>query len=266
LKLSGEKCVFCRKEVKYLGYYVSSKGIRISEDKLEIIRNYPRPNSQTKLKSYLGFVNFFKKLIVGYSHVTIAFQNLLQKNAPFIWTDDHDRAFNELKLRLLSAPILKFVDLSKPIHVTTDCSSFALGWVITQPHDNTVKAAPHLIAAGGRYLNKTEQRRSVADLEALAILEACKHNHSLLTSCKFHVYTDHCSLQYIKSFANHSGRLYRYSLGLQNYDYEIHYKKGSENIADFLSRIDFNDQLGTKQNNSVNDDIIFDNNLPLPKY
>ena len=241
LKLSATKCIFGRSNLNYLGYNVSTNGISISEEKIKIIKTYPRPINQLKLKAYLGFTNYFKKLIPSYSLITSAFQNLLKQEAKFVWNDLHQKAFELLQSKLLNAPVLEHYNPDLPLHVITDASHSAIAYIIVQPGENNVE---HMIFAGGRFLNSTEKRRSIADLESLAIVYACQSNAPLLLSKKFHVYTDHLSLQYIQTFANKSGRLYRYSIFLSPYTFECHYKCGRSNVAaDTLSRLEQSDYL-----------------------
>ncbi|CAG2245678.1 unnamed protein product [Mytilus edulis] len=145
------------------------------------------------------------------------------------------RSLETLKTKLTSAPILVFPDFNKEFILHTDASGTAIGYVLGQ-HDKDKKL--RVIAYGGRMLRKPEQRWDVKDRECLALVVAIKQFHVYLANNKFHVFTDHIALQYLHRIKESTGRLARWSMYLQTYNFEVHYQPGKDNVcADFLSRI-----------------------------
>ena len=133
LKLNPEKCEFMKAQITYLGYLVSGKQISIDPKKLSVISQQKPPSNQKELKGFLGYTGFFRRLVRGYSQITVPFQNLLRKDTKFIWKPEHEDAFQRLKAALLAEPVLSFYRSDREIHLTTDACSRSIGYIITQP-------------------------------------------------------------------------------------------------------------------------------------
>jgi len=217
------------------------------------------PKNIKELRASLGLFNFFRRLVCGYSKITSVFHDLLTKNDDYIWRDQHEAAFQQFKLRMLSGPILSFYDASKPLLVISDSSLFSIGYVIVQEWENKQF---HIIASGARSLSPTERKRSITHLECLAVVVAVSENHSLQANKFFTVYTDHFSLAFLQNLSNFNSRIHRYVCLFLGYRYEILYKKGSENISNIISRLDYANQL-KPSNNSV---AKFNKNVPKIDY
>ena len=237
LKLKPSKCQFACKEVRYLGHVITKEGIAVDPEKTDAIQSYSAPKNVKEVRMFLGLCNYYRKFIHNYSKITTPLNELLHKDRKFQWTDDCQRAFDTLKTKLTSAPILVFPDFNKEFILHTDASGTAIGYVLGQ-HDNDKRL--RVIAYGGRMLRKQEQKWDVKDRECLALVVAIKQFHVYLANTKFHVYTDHIALQYLHRIKESTGRLARWSMYLQSYNFEVHYQQGKENvIADFLSRMEY---------------------------
>jgi len=159
---------------------------------------------------------------------------LTSNKTKFRWTSVEEEAFNELKEKLKSAPILKFPDYEKSFMVETDASNKSIGCVLLQMFGDVA----HPIAYGSRHLSGAEKNYSTSERELLAIVWASRHFRNYIFGRKVLFVTDHKPLATIKKLKDKSNRLAKMFLKLQDMDYEIVYKKGSENVlADFLSRI-----------------------------
>ncbi|CAG2254580.1 unnamed protein product [Mytilus edulis] len=170
---------------------------------------------------------------------------LLVKGAKFIWDNDCQNAFEEIKKLLISSPILAFPDFSKDFILYTDASQIAIGYILGQKDH---KGREQVIAYGGRSLRGAEKNYCIRDLEYLALVEGVKQYHVYLASRKFTIYTDHEALLHTQKLTKEkiTGRLARWAMFLQSYDYEIIYKKGTANgNADALSRRPYDTEIAT---------------------
>lgn len=174
----------------------------------------------------------------NYSKVAAPLNELLRKDMTFLWTDACEQAFQSLKQALMTTPILLFPNLNKEFFLSTDASTTAVGFILSQQGDDG-RMRP--IEFGGRALRSNEKFWSISEIECLALVEGIRHFHSFLAHRHFHIETDHLSLKYLNEIRGSTqGRLARWSLLLQNYNFTVHYKPGKMNqAADALSRIDY---------------------------
>ncbi len=129
LKLKLKKCEFGMKQIAYLGHRIDAFGVHVDPAKTDKISKLPPPQSVKALKSFLGVCGYYSRFIARYSDITQAFQNLLKKGQPYVWTEEHQLRFEQLKRALCSAPVLAFPDFEKEFRVYTDASEYALGGV-----------------------------------------------------------------------------------------------------------------------------------------
>ncbi|PNF18074.1 hypothetical protein B7P43_G03322 [Cryptotermes secundus] len=234
LKLQPDKCEFLRKEVAFLGHVITKDGVRPDERKVEAVRNFPVPTCTRTLKSFLGLAGYYRRFLPNFSRIAKPLTELLKKNTPYVWDDKTDKAFNTLKELLITEPLLQYPDFTRPFVLTTDASNEAIGAVLSQ--GSIGKDLP--IAYASRTLNSAEKNYPTIEKELLAIVWGCKHFRQYLYGRKFTIVTDHRPLTWIFSVKDPSSRLLRWRLRLEEYSYEVIYKKGSENKnADALSRI-----------------------------
>lgn len=233
LTLQPDKCEFLRKEVAYLGHIITQNGVKPNPDKIAAVRNYPIPKNPKQIKQFLGLIGYYRRFIPNMSKVAKPINNLLKKNTPFVWTSEHQRAFENLRDCLCNEPILRYPDFKKPFIVTTDASNQALGAILSQGEIG--KDLP--IAYASRALNQAETNYSTIDKELLAIVFAVKHFRPYLYGRAFTLVTDHRPLVWLNSVKDPTSRLLRWRLTLDEYTYDVVYKKGKANLnADALSR------------------------------
>ena len=234
LRLNPEKSFFCKPEVTYLGHKFNANGISIDENKTKAVRTFPRPRTARELRSYLGLTNYWRRFIRSYSTISAPLRELLLKDVPFNWTDRQEHAFNELKDRLCSSPILGFPDMNKPFVVTTDASRTALGYILSQLDE---KGQRKVICYAGRSLKAYERNFSATEMELAAVIQAITTWHPYLANQHFTIETDHISLKYLKDLKLGNSRLIRWSLLLSMYQFDIKHVPGKHlGHADSLSR------------------------------
>ena len=208
LKLKAKKCSFLMEKVKYLGHSIDSEGIRPDMDRVKDVINKPKPTDQKTLKSFLGFMGFYRIFIKNFSIIAEPLLRLLKKNIEFIWTEEQDTAYETLKSKLLSDPILIHFDPNNPIELRVDASNSGLGAHLTQ----IIKDKPHLLACASRVLSSNERNYSTSEKECLAIVWSVNKFRQYLYGRKFTVITDHAGLQYLMNTKDLTNRLARWSL------------------------------------------------------
>jgi len=155
------------------------------------------------------------------------------QRSEYVWTEEHKKAFQEVKKAETTAPVLLTPDPAGAFELTTDASGYAIGAVLQQMHEGKLRP----VAFGSRKLNPAEQRYATHDRETLAIIYALLLWRCYLLGRKVLVWTDHMSLKYLMTQPNLSSRQVRWVAFLADYDLEIRYKPGKENVvADALSR------------------------------
>jgi hypothetical protein len=160
-----EKCEFDKSSVAFLSYVISPDGIFMDKSKVETIQCWAIPSSIKDVQRFLGFANFYRRFIKGYSKITTLF--LTCKDKPFSWNPTVQAVFDTLKMAFTSAPILIHPDLAKPFIVETDASDFALGAILSQ---FGIDGLLHLVAFYSRKLTIVEINYQVYDKELLAII------------------------------------------------------------------------------------------------
>ena len=233
LKLKPSKCYFANSSVNFLGFVVSSEGILPDPNKIEAVKSFPVPKSVKEVRSFLGLCNYYRRFVEGFSKIASPLNRLTRKDVSFVWSPECEIAFQTLKNRLCSPPILAYPDFSQPFHLFTDASQSAIGYVLGQ----VIDGKECVIAFGGRELSSAETRYSTTEREALAVVDGIKRYEPYLSGRKFYVHTDHGSLTWLMRVKDPTGRLARWALRLQQYDFEIIHRPGTANgNADALSR------------------------------
>ena len=178
----------------------------------------------------MGLSGYYRKFIKNYSTIAKPLSELTKDKTPFKWTPECQEAFDTLKGKLCASPVLKYPDFSKEFTLTTDASNVGLGAILSQEG--------HPCYYISRNLNAPEKNYSTTEKELLAIVWAMRRLRQYLLGKKFKILTDHQALTWLFNVKDPSSRLMRWRLKLEEYEYEIEYKKGSENqAADALSRI-----------------------------
>ena len=219
-------------EVKFMGHILSKEGVKPDPDKVKAVNEMPRPTSKQEVLGLLGFVNYLSKFLPRLSDVVHPLRELTTKEAKFIWSEKHEKAFTEVKQLVVNHPVLRYYDMTEEVTIQCDASEKGLGAVLLQ------KGQP--VAFASRTLTKTEQRYAQIEKECLAIVFACmKFSHYITRREEITVESDHKPLQSIFKKPLHAApsRLQRMMLQLQRYSINVVYKPGKQMyVADHLSR------------------------------
>ena len=205
--------------------------------KVESIINWPTPSCVKEVQSFIGLANYYRRFINGFAKIANPFHKLLKKNTNFVWSPDAQSAFDTLKSKFTSAPVLIHPNRDLPFIVETDSSNFAIGAILSQvsPDDNLV----HPVAFFSRSLNGAERNYPIYDKELLAIISALENWRHFLkgSTTPFTIYSDHRNLLFQKKPEKMTQRLVRWSLFLSEFNFKILYRSGSSNgKPDSLSR------------------------------
>ena len=225
----SSKCSFWKREIGFLGHIVSGEGVAADPEKVQAIREWPRPTTVTEVRSFLGLAGYYRKFVKDFSSIAKPLTKLTGKGVPFLWVEETERAFKKLKEALTTAPVLALPEQGKPYTVYTDASRVGLGCVLMQ--DGRV------IAYASRQLRKHEDNYSTHDLELAAVVFALRIWRSYLYGEEVEVYTDHQSLKYLFTQPDLNLRQRRWMEFVADYDIRIRYHPGKANVvADALSR------------------------------
>ncbi|GKD93137.1 putative reverse transcriptase domain-containing protein [Tanacetum coccineum] len=225
------KCDFWLDSVQFLSHVIDSSGVHVDPAKIEAIKNWAAPTTPTEVRQFLGLAGYYRRFIKEFSLISKPLTKLTQKNKPYVWGDDEEEAFQTLKLKLCSAPILSLPEGSEDFVVYCDASLKGFGAVLMQREK--------VIAYASRQLRKNEENYMTHDLELGAVVFALRLWRHYLYDTKCMVYTDHKSLQYILDQKELNMRQRRWIELLSDYDCVICYHLGKANVvADALSRKD----------------------------
>ena len=233
LQLHPGKCVIAQPKVQYLGYVLSEEGITASPDKIKAVKQYPTPKGVKDVRAFIGLASFYRRLVPDFAELAKPLTTLTRKDQQFTWGPTQKEAFESLKERLCSAPVLAFPDFKLPFILTTDASKVAVGAILSQVQNGIERP----IAYASRQLNNAERAYTVSEQEMLALVWATKQFRCYLFGKQFLVRTDHSALKYLQNFADQNSRLMRWSLKLSELDFVVEHRAGSKiGHVDALSR------------------------------
>lgn len=236
LTVRAEKCQIGKAEVSYLGHIVGQGCRRPADVKITAVTDYPRPTTKTEIRAFLGLAGYYQHYIRDYSNIASPLTDALRKTEPneVKWDDVKEKAFCSLKEALTNRPVLAAPDYNRTFIVQCDASDRGVGAVLCQL-DERGRERPILFIS--RKLTGREQTYSASEKECACLVWAIQKLSCYLAGSRFVVETDHCPLTWLQQMSSKNGRLLRWSLTLQPYNFEIRYKRGSENgNADGLSR------------------------------
>jgi thymidylate kinase len=235
LKLNPVKCQFFRSHVTFLGFVVDKDGLSPDPRLVEAIASRRAPTNAKGVASFLGLTGYYRRFVKDYSKIAEPLTRLLSPKVKFTWGPGQQEAFSTLKDRLITYPILRQPDFTRPFILHTDASSQAVGAVLAQKDE---EGKEHVVAYHSKKLTPAERNWPITHLECFAVINAmCDDFADFLLGHKVTVYTDCSALQWLKTSPKLQGKLARWSMRLQEFDYELEWRKGSQHqAADAMTR------------------------------
>ncbi|KAL0560443.1 hypothetical protein IC582_000848 [Cucumis melo] len=223
------KCEFWLKQVSFLGHVVSKAGVSVDPAKIEAVTGWTRPSTVSEVRSFLGLAGYYRRFVENFSRIATPLTQLTRKGAPFVWSKACEDNFQNLKQKLVTAPVLTVPDGSGSFVIYSDASKKGLGCVLMQQGK--------VVAYASRQLKNHEQNYPTHDLELAAVVFALKIWRHYLYGEKIQIFTDHKSLKYFFTQKELNMRQRRWLELVKDYDCEILYHPGKANVvADALSR------------------------------
>lgn len=222
------KCEFGVSQVLFLGYVVSDQGLSVDTSKIEAIRSWPIPRTISEVRSFHGLASFYRRFVQHFTSIMAPITNCMREGK-FEWTSDTSQAFDMIKEKLTSAPILVLPDFDVTFELHCDASKLGIGAVLSQNGRPVAFYSEKLAGARSRY--------STYDVEFYAVVQAIKHWRHYLVHREFILFTDHDALQHLDSQAKVSARHAGWISYLQQFTFSIRHQSGKTNrVADALSR------------------------------
>ncbi|KAI2652487.1 Transposon Tf2-6 polyprotein [Labeo rohita] len=238
LFVKAEKCEFHADTVSFLGFVISPRGIEPDRAKVKAVTEWPVPDSRKALQRFLGFANFYRRFIRGFGQVAAPLTALTSTKIAFRWNPLAQVAFDNLKSRFVSAPVLCFPDPKRQFIVEVDVSAVGVGAVLSQRSELDGKVHP--CAFFSHHLSPAERNYDIGNRELLAVrLALGEWRHWLEGSAQpFLVWTDRKNLEYVRSAKRLSSHQARWALFFDRFNFTLSYRPGSKNTKpDALSRL-----------------------------
>ncbi|KAE9050220.1 hypothetical protein PR001_g2601 [Phytophthora rubi] len=233
LTLKLKKCVFAAASMEYLGHELSSEGVRPVERLVMAVREFPRPSDPIEVKRFVHLAGYYRKFIASFGSIMAPLTRLLKKSSEWEWTEEQEFAFERVKAALTTRPLLVYPNFELPFRLVTDASKTGLGACSMQDQGRGWQP----VAFASKVNSNAEANYSITELECLAVVWSVKLFRPYLYGRAFTIITDHSALKWLMTRPNLAGRLHRWSLTRQEYEFEILYRPGATNVvADAPSR------------------------------
>ena len=238
LKLKASKCILFSQEVKFLGHVISQEGVRTDPEKVRSIVEWHPPRTVKQVRSFLGMVIYYSRYVPNLAVIASPLHDLTKKRAKFRWGSREQAAFDELKARLASAPVLAYPEAEGMLILDTDASDYGYGAVLSQlQQDDRGNSQERPIAYFSKKFTERERNYCARKRELMAIHRSVKHFEVYLKGPTFLIRTDHASLRYIRTMKTCPPQFLRWIMDLEEYSYKIEVRKGILHTnADAMSR------------------------------
>ena len=224
LRLKPTKCKFFMKSITFLGSVISSDGLSPDPAKTAAIKDFPKPNNATDVRSFLGLTNYYCRFIKDFAMIAAPLNDLTRKDIKFAWTSSHEAAFNKLKMVLASAPMLAHPKYDDAIFiVTTDASDIGMGAILSLQQQSDERP----VAFASKAFNAAEKNYSATEKECKAVVWALDTQfRTYVLGRHFILKMDHSALIWLSKFKEPAGKIARWIMKLQEYDYNIRHVPG----------------------------------------
>jgi len=257
LYVKPKKCKWKVREVGFLGVVIGPEGIKMEEEKVKGVMEWPTLKCVKDVQKFLGLANYYHQFIEGFASIARPLHDMVKKDKKWDWMEKQEKAFRELKEQFTKEPVLAVLDLDKKLRVEVDASDYATGGVLSMEGEDG-KWRP--VAFLSKSLNETERNYKIHDKEMLTIIRGLEAWRHLLEEAqfKFEIWTNHKNLEYFIKVQKLNRRQARWALYLSRFDFTLKHVPGTRmGKADGLSRrLDW--KIGVDKDNE-NQVVIKDN-------
>ncbi|WP_253302469.1 reverse transcriptase domain-containing protein [Wolbachia endosymbiont of Psylliodes chrysocephala] len=234
LTLRLTKCQFFKSEIEYLGHEISSDGTKPGKRKTDAIERFPTPKNVHEVRQFIGLSSYFRKYIQSFSLIAKPLTQLTKKGILFVWEKPQQDAFETLKQKLISRPLLALYDSKAWTELHTDACKLGIGGILLQrQEDESLRPVLYF----SRQTTKEEQRYHSYELETLAVVVSMRQFRVYLIGIQFKVVTDCNAVRSTLTKRDLIPRIGRWWLTTQEYNFTIEYRPGTKmSHADALSR------------------------------
>jgi len=250
LFLKPEKCTFEVPEIEYLGLIIGGGKVQMDHIKVQGVDDWQRPKNLKELQGWMGFINFYRQFIKGFSKIARVLNKLTKKEVPWEWTNKREEAFQKLKGLICEEPVLLMPKLEQPFELEVDASNYTIGATLNQRDE---LKHWHLVAYYSTTLSEMERNYNIYNKELLAVVKSLHHWRTYLAGVPHQIviHTDHSNLLYWKEPRKISRQIVWEFQELQEYNFVLKHVAGTKNArADTLSRRPDYD-MGEEDNDNV---------------
>ncbi|GMF37218.1 unnamed protein product [Phytophthora fragariaefolia] len=228
-------------QVAFLGHIVSLSGIIPNPEMVKAVVTAARPHDLHTVRAFLGLTSYFRRYITGYAAISAPIERLKGNGAAFVWSEDCEAAFLQLKRRLVEPPILAYPNFSKRFKLYVDFSRLAVGGCLMQSvngRDRVIAYASKLLVGSER--NCINKQDGTSEIECWGIVWATRNFRCYLNRLELDLYTDHKALTWVFNETNSTSnaKLARWAMELCQLLFKIFRKHGvTMGHVDGLSRL-----------------------------
>ena len=239
LKMKREKCDFFKRHIQYLGHLIAEDGFSPLQEKLESIRNMPRPKAPKEVKQFLGLIGYYRKFMPRFSDIARSLTNLTRHDTEFIWSEKCDKAFKHLKELLMQHPILRYPDQECPYMLFTDASGIGWAGVLTQEfEDDKGKKKQHPICYVSGQFRGSQLNWAALTKEVYAIYMAVRKLSFYITDAEVTIKCDHLPLKKFLQKQTLNTKVNNWAVELEQFNLKLEWIQGVKNmLVDSLSRL-----------------------------
>lgn len=235
LTLNITKCHFLKSSIEYLGYEISAEGLKPGLNKTQAVEKFPTPTNVHQIRQFVGLASFFRRFINDFARIARPLTSLTRTDTPWNWGLEQENAFQEIKQRLTSRPVLALYNSEYITEVHCDASKHGMGGILLQKPDEKSPLKP--VAYYSRQTAKEEEFWHSYELETMAVVASLKKFRIYLIGLQFKVLTDCNALRATLCKRDLIPRIARWWLQLQEFDFTVEFRPGQAmKHADALSR------------------------------
>lgn len=235
LTLNLSKCRFFCRTIEYLGYEISSLGVKPGQKKIDAVASFRKPENVHEVRQFIGLASFFRRFVPGFASIARPLTSLTKANEKWIWGDAQEKAFHKIKEVLISRPVLAIFNHNYLTELHTDASQIGIGGILMQRPDE--KSPLRAVAYFSRQTTSDERHFHSFELETLAVVASLNRFRNYLLGIEFKVVTDCTAVRHTWTKRDLVPRIARWWLQAQEFTFSIEYRSGTQmNHVDALSR------------------------------